>query len=231
MDDNNKTDELVLTEQQIALSTVTKKLIDDHLFHRVFMLLSLFTLVGALGVYGYVSNLKSSVIEDITLSIKSDISELRSQTFINIADARRDVKEAQEIASEIKVRAEKADENLVKAEQFSEAAKESAEKISEFILKNPEFKEDISSAVAKISFEDKSLSVGEDLSVTNNIWGNKTVVQGYGSGSHIWKPKSANCPDGMFVAGINVIYRGSCRSQCDADGGIIGDIELICKTL
>lgn len=52
--------------------------------------------------------------------------------------------------------------------------------------------------------------------------------RGYGSGSHIWTNRTAACPEGSHVSGIEVVYRGTCLNQCDADGGIIGDIILIC---
>ena len=62
-------------------------------------------------------------------------------------------------------------------------------------------------------------------------WTNETVVKGYGDGAHIFTTKSVMCPDGTYVGGINVRYRGTCNLQCNPDGGIIGDIEIVCKPL
>jgi hypothetical protein len=65
----------------------------------------------------------------------------------------------------------------------------------------------------------------------SNQWGGIEKRIGYGNGVHVWGDKSATCPNGTYVVGINVSYRGTCLNQCDADGGIIGDIQLICRSL
>ena len=73
--------------------------------------------------------------------------------------------------------------------------------------------------------------VNGDLVVRNNQWSGEPKIIGYGSGAHAWTTKTATCPEGTFVAGIRVQYRGTCLEQCNYDGGIIGNIELVCQPL
>ena len=75
------------------------------------------------------------------------------------------------------------------------------------------------------------VDIGGDLTVRNNTWSGDAVTRGYGNNAHVWTAKNTTCPNGTFVAGINVHYRGTCLTQCDADGGIIGEIQLICQAL
>ena len=75
------------------------------------------------------------------------------------------------------------------------------------------------------------VDIAGDLTVRNNTWSGDAVTRGYGNNAHVWTEKNTTCPDGTFVAGINVHYRGTCLTQCDADGGIIGEIQLICQAL
>ena len=78
----------------------------------------------------------------------------------------------------------------------------------------------------------KSLvDIAGDLTVRNNIWSGKAETKGYGNGAHVWTVKKTQCPNGKFVTGINVHYRGSCQEQCNPDGGIVGEIELVCNPL
>lgn len=39
------------------------------------------------------------------------------------------------------------------------------------------------------------------------------------------------CPQGSFVVGISATYGGTCRNQCDTDGGPIQQITLTCQRL
>lgn len=57
------------------------------------------------------------------------------------------------------------------------------------------------------------------------------VNRGYGDGAHRHGVTTADCPDRMYVGGIRVHYGGTCRNECDADGGSIRNIELVCKPL
>jgi len=62
-------------------------------------------------------------------------------------------------------------------------------------------------------------------------WGADEKRVSYGDGAHSWTNKSAQCPEGYYVVGINVRYRGTCNGACSVDGGTIGNIELICRPL
>ena len=79
---------------------------------------------------------------------------------------------------------------------------------------------------------DKAFSNGFDanLSVANNKWGNSNQV-GYGNAPHKHTSKSVSCTNGSYVSGIKVEYSGTCRGQCDADGGVIRNIVLTCSEL
>ena len=65
--------------------------------------------------------------------------------------------------------------------------------------------------------------------VRHDDWPKDAVIEGYGSGSHRWTVKRVDCPDGTYVGGIEVVYRGTCMNHCNPDGGIVGEIRLVCK--
>ncbi len=75
-----------------------------------------------------------------------------------------------------------------------------------------------------------NVTITEDLIAENNVWGESTTAE-YASGAHIWTTKTVDCPDGYYVTGMDVVYRGTCHRECDADGGIVGGITLHCKKL
>ena len=57
------------------------------------------------------------------------------------------------------------------------------------------------------------------------------VLSGYGNAAHSHTTTRADCPAGMYARGVVVTYGGTCRAQCDQDGGIIRNIELVCTPL
>ena len=57
------------------------------------------------------------------------------------------------------------------------------------------------------------------------------VRRSYGDGAHSGTTLRVDCPTGTYVGGIAVAYGGTCLNQCDGDGGIIRNIELVCKPL
>jgi hypothetical protein len=61
-------------------------------------------------------------------------------------------------------------------------------------------------------------------------WGEQVRTVGYGSGAYAHTARSADCPEGFYATGIRVTYRGTCLDNCNEDGGIIGNIELVCRT-
>jgi len=69
------------------------------------------------------------------------------------------------------------------------------------------------------------------VSLSNEKWGEKTATVGYENNAYSWTNREAMCPPGHYVAGIKVEYRGTCHGKCDKDGGIIGNINLVCKTI
>jgi hypothetical protein len=79
--------------------------------------------------------------------------------------------------------------------------------------------------------DSKVARVQSDVGDMGSKWGAKTSTVGYKDGVYIWTNRAASCPNGQYVAGIKVRYRGSCFNQCDKDGGIIGNIELVCRSL
>lgn len=57
------------------------------------------------------------------------------------------------------------------------------------------------------------------------------VRRGYGNTNHRHTTVQADCPAGLYAGGIVVSYGGTCSNECDPDGGIIRNIELVCKPL
>ncbi len=55
--------------------------------------------------------------------------------------------------------------------------------------------------------------------------------QGYGRGVWVNTVRTASCPAGQIAVGIDVQYGGTCNSQCNADGGTIQEIRVLCRAL
>ena len=58
-----------------------------------------------------------------------------------------------------------------------------------------------------------------------------TASIGYGRGAWSNTSKSAVCLAGQVAVGIEVIYGGTCNSQCNADGGVVQEIKVVCRAL
>lgn len=56
-------------------------------------------------------------------------------------------------------------------------------------------------------------------------------LSGYGNAAHSHTTTRADCPAGMYARGVVVTYGGTCLTQCDQDGGIIRNIELVCRPI
>ncbi len=75
------------------------------------------------------------------------------------------------------------------------------------------------------------IKVNDDLKAENNQWGSKESTSTDGIGGHSWVLTETKCPNGSYVVGIRIQYRGTCNSECNSDGGVIGGIEIICRDL
>ena len=74
-------------------------------------------------------------------------------------------------------------------------------------------------------------NINATLKQAGDVWG---PVRGeYGYGFEPWKhtDKLVRCPEGSYVTGIKVRYSGTCRTECDADGGIVREILLTCHSV
>ena len=65
-----------------------------------------------------------------------------------------------------------------------------------------------------------------------DTYGHKKIV-GYegGVGAYQHTMKAVDCPHGSYVTGIEVEYGGTCLTKCDADGGIVQELRLICRKI
>ncbi len=79
--------------------------------------------------------------------------------------------------------------------------------------------------------DSKIAAVRGEVQQIGSAWGPQSNIVSYGDAAYIWTNRETTCPNGQYVTGIKVRYRGSCNHQCDADGGIIGNIELVCRSL
>jgi hypothetical protein len=55
--------------------------------------------------------------------------------------------------------------------------------------------------------------------------------QGYGRAAWVNTQRSATCPTGQTAVGLEVYYGGTCNNQCNADGGAIQEIRVLCRAL
>ena len=46
----------------------------------------------------------------------------------------------------------------------------------------------------------------------------------------VWAGSAASCPNGQYLVGVRLGWKGTCRNQCDGDGGILGGITLVCRS-
>ena len=59
----------------------------------------------------------------------------------------------------------------------------------------------------------------------------ESQLVGYDKGVHVNTAVAAECPGGMYAGGIVVDSGGTCKNECDADGGVVQRIRLNCKPL
>jgi hypothetical protein len=57
------------------------------------------------------------------------------------------------------------------------------------------------------------------------------ALVGYSRSNHAHTTQRADCPEGLYAAGIVVDYGGTCHRECDPDGGTVQRIRLNCKPL
>ena len=115
-------------------------------------------------------------------------------------------------------------QDLVKSERVIEDMADSLDAAENTRLK-------IDNILAQYSREDTNLEIRGDLTVTGNNWGAPLRQIGYGASNHSSVSKTATCPEGYYVVGIEVKYGGTCRTQCRDDGGIVQEIVLSCGAL
>lgn len=80
---------------------------------------------------------------------------------------------------------------------------------------------------------DNAKLIGTVKAIENrlNVIPTPTAAQGYGNSSWANVRKTASCPDGLIATGIEVTYGGTCRGQCNADGGIVREVKMLCRPL
>lgn len=88
---------------------------------------------------------------------------------------------------------------------------------------------------AKTAFYVGDTSVGflqKDQLRSDIVWSiEPDTKSNYPNKTHINTTQSANCPDGSVATGVTVVYGGTCHNQCDGDGGVIRQLELVCRKL
>jgi len=105
---------------------------------------------------------------------------------------------------------------------------------SSIVVKNVTLEDTVAQLLDKIAAleaKQKDLEARQNtVSTSLAKWGDQKKAN-YGDGVYSWTYKQAVCPEGYYVVGIQVRYRGTCLGTCNADGGVIGDIELDCRKL
>ena len=74
-------------------------------------------------------------------------------------------------------------------------------------------------------------NISATLKQAGDVWGAVRGEHGYGFSPWNHTDKSVQCPEGSYVTAIKVRYSGTCRTQCDADGGIVREILLTCRSI
>ena len=91
-------------------------------------------------------------------------------------------------------------------------------------LENP----DASSSRTLAETQTRVLSLERRL----ETYGHKKIVGYDGGADAYWHTlKTVNCPHGSYVTGVEVVYGGTCLYQCDADGGIVQELRLVCRKI
>jgi len=161
MTDDNLNNEII-TDNEKILGTNTKQIINSYLLKVSITVLTIFSLIGALGIYSFLSNMKQKIYNEVKSSIEIKTDKVRQETYINAAEAKLKVKEAERLVNAIVERANKADDGLNKAEEFAKSATKSANEISSFLLRNEDFKKEVAAsagnAMNNLRFEFKSIN-------------------------------------------------------------------------
>ncbi len=160
MTDGNLEKKITIDNEK-NLGTNAKQIINSYLLKVSITVLTLFSLISALGIYSFLSNMEQKVYRDVKSSIEIQTDKVRQETYINAAEAKFKVKEAEELVKAIVERANKAEEGLNMAENFAKTAATSADEISGFLLNNTDFKREVALSVGKtvnnLNFEFKSI--------------------------------------------------------------------------
>lgn len=150
MSEENK----VTTNEELFLTSSVKNLIDSHISKRIFGALTVFTLIGSLGIYSFLSNIEKRVSDDVKANLKDDTEILRDTLYkqsVNasqkIVDAERESNKALNIVKKLLLKADEAEKDLQQAQEFAKSAAKSAEEIASFLLKDPTFNSKVISEI------------------------------------------------------------------------------------
>lgn len=169
----------VVSDKELYLTPETIILINKHLTQKIILWLSIFTLVGGLGLFSFIEIIKNNVTNNVTTSLNNikddlindinktkneltnDLNKTRDKLSENIFEktillggeinkTEKKLGEAEAIVTKLSKQASEAEADIAQAKIFAESAADSAKKVAEFILnEDPKFKQEIIKALNK----------------------------------------------------------------------------------
>lgn len=161
-----------------------------------------------------------SFIFDVTRKVSDAVAETERARIaiidnqVAIEAARKEAEDASEEAMRIK-----GDLDIAKISKIVEDAAKELSNNGNFV-----------NAVASKTNADLT-SITAKLNAADKKWGVAKGEHGYGFEAWKHQDKSVHCPEGSYVTGIRVRYSGTCERQCNADGGIVREILLECRSV
>ncbi|WP_143742212.1 hypothetical protein [Roseateles chitinivorans] len=89
------------------------------------------------------------------------------------------------------------------------------------------------SEVQKTAQGTKLLSLAVNVKALEDRFSATPATASYGYGNGAWQgtTKRADCPARHVAVGVEVTYGGTCSNQCNADGGTVREVKLVCRPL
>ena len=168
--------------------------------------------------------LPNQAAEQARAQIQAQSSSLTSEFIKKAAEALIDTGKAQASAMQVSEKGKEIDRQFREIQTKFEAVKgTSSEQLADLVAKL--------NATKDIAENLKLLAAVRAIEARMNGTNATTSSQTYGRGAWSNTTKTATCPAGQFAVGVEVVYGGTCNSQCNADGGTIQEVKVTCRGL
>jgi predicted transcriptional regulator len=217
-----------MTEAESRLTTDAREHINRHLWRLAgyFGITNLAAIAIGLSYIFLVlpRNAANEAAAQTRSEIQMQISTLTQEVIKLSADAIRETGSAQGRAKDLAESNKQLEQQIEEVKRkFDNLKGTSAEQVAELITKLQ--------ATPDLGKNIDLISAVRAVETRLNAPTKPVTSQGYGRSAWINTVRTATCPVGQIAVGLDVQYGGTCNSQCNADGGAIQEIRVLCRAL